>query len=104
MSTWTLFLEYAKHNPHKIPKDTKERAKIYRQFVDHCKCNDKHELCWKMGITAVKKSKGSYDPDNDPIVLRAKVRALEELISVREEYIAELEKFLKKRSRAAASV
>ena len=60
MSTWAVFLNYAKENPEKIPKDAKQRSKIYHDFI----------------------------------VLRAKVKALEDILQDKDVYIAELEKFL----------
>lgn len=94
---WLLFLEYAKEHPQTVPKSQKLRSEMYHKFIDHCKCNSKPEVCRRMGITSLKSTKTkSYDPDNDPVMLRAKIKAYEEIVDNKDKYIEELEAFLHK--------
>lgn len=94
MSTWKLFLEYAKAHPQQIPKDQKRRSVLYHQFVDSCKCNDTPTICKAIGVSSNNKNRMKLT--NDPVFLEAKVKAYEELMADKNKYIAELERFVAK--------
>lgn len=104
MSTnkWLLFLEYAKDHPDQVPRDNKKRAELYRHFLEACRCNAKSLVCARLGIKQLKNSK-SYNPENDPLVLKARIQAYEEILADKDKYVQELETFIKRRSRSRAT-
>lgn len=98
-SAWDLFLSYAKAHPHEVPKDMKQRAKLYNTLMAKCKCGMADPLCSRIGISAVVHVPRKINTANDPDMLKAKVRALEEIVR---EQDAELRQLRKRHSRATA--
>lgn len=97
MNTWLIFLEYAKQHPHAIPKKMKQRAAVYHKFIDSCKCGAKHEVCNILGVTKV--TSGSHKINDDPEILKAKIRAYESIVKDKDEYIEALESYIKKHNK-----
>lgn len=98
MNSWQIFLEYAKSHPHLIPKNTKQREKTYHQIKNECFCGKENKLC-----TPLKFEKKIENKNSDNILLKAKIKALEEKSLEDDKYIHELEKQLKSTSINRAS-
>lgn len=37
-NSWAAFLEYAKKHPESVPTSAKERAQMYNELMNKCKC------------------------------------------------------------------
>lgn len=106
MNKWLAFLQYAREHPDKIPKSTKRRAEIYRAFLDSCRCGVVNDpVCDAMKIQRLKKDV-KYSASKDPMLLKAKIQAYEDILAGKDaeieemsKYIFELEKELKSKDR-----
>ena len=72
---WSVFLEYAKTHPADIPKSASERAEIYHKLMGECRCGGTHKLCPILHLDRVH-LKTSTNIKEDPVVLKAEVKAL----------------------------
>jgi len=73
---WNKFLKYAKAHPETIPKDVKVRSNIYRE----CKAGKHTALCEAIRLN--KPMTPVYDPNNDVHMLRARVKACEDYVTM----------------------
>lgn len=112
MNRWLLFIKYAKDNPTIIPKNTKERAKLYHDFIDSCKCGSStnNKICDVVMIKKIKQNK-VYSASKDPLMLEAKIKAYENIVDDKDKemeelylYIKELEKSIKKAIKTTKTV
>lgn len=93
---WLLFIQYAKDNPEIIPKNIKERSKIYHDFIDSCKCgsSNNNKICDIMMIKKIKHNK-IYSPNKDPLMLQAKIKAYENIVNDKDKELEELYTYIK---------
>lgn len=91
MNPWHMFLEYAQSHP-EVPKDSKLRSKLYQNLKQSCFCGHKEKLCGPLGFA----SKVKLQNNISQALLDAKLKAYEELLKDKDEYISHLEKMLKK--------
>lgn len=91
MNKWQIFIAYAKEYPDKIPKNMKERSKLYHAFLDNCKCGSDDNVCKIMGVPKIG-MKSKYSASTDPYMLKAKIKAYEEIVEAKDIELKDLYK------------
>jgi hypothetical protein len=83
---WQLFVDYAKAHPKEIPKNNKQRSEYYKKLINECVCGKPNKLCALLQVFGVMEK----NTLNSQGMLRAKLKAYEEIIEARDEEIQEL--------------
>lgn len=96
MSSWTAFLAYAKGEK-SIPRSVQGRSAVYQQHKEACACGRGGKMCGTLAMKQLcKASPKKYDPNSDPLMLRAKIKAYEDILKEKDELIEHYEKMLAK--------